>query len=63
MAVALNDSRYSLFVVLKAIVFILLCPPSISPAPHKLLLDSSLKPRHFSLLVGREFTGVRLWES
>ena len=45
MAVALNDSRYSLFVVLKTIVFILLCLLGISPAPYKgvaLLLDGLL---------------------
>jgi hypothetical protein len=65
LAVALNDSRYCLFTVLKTIVFIILCQLGISPAPHKgiaLLLDSRLKPRHLPLPTSREFTGIRLWE-
>jgi hypothetical protein len=65
LAVALDNSRYYLFVVLKTIVFILLCLLGISPAPHKgvaLLLDGSLKPCHLALPTSREFAGIRLWE-
>jgi hypothetical protein len=65
LAMALNDSHYCLFTVLKTMVFILLCLLGISPAPHKgvaLFLDSRLKPRHLSLPTGREFAGIRLWE-
>ena len=65
MAVALNDSLYSLFAVLKTIVFIFLCLLGVSPAPYKgvaLFLNGSLKPRHLPLPAGREFVGVRLRE-
>jgi len=65
LAVALNDSRYSLFAVLTIKVFVLLCLLSISLAPYKgvaLLLDSSLIPRHLLLLASRGLAGVKLWE-
>jgi hypothetical protein len=54
---ALNDSLYGLFAVLKTIVFIFLCLLSVA-----LFLDGSLKPRHLPLPAGREFAGVRLRE-
>jgi hypothetical protein len=63
LAVATDDSRYSLFTVLKMKVFILLCLLSISPAPYKgvaLLLDSSLISCHLPLLASRELVGVGL---
>jgi len=65
LAVALNDSRYGLFVVLKTMVFILLCLLGISLSPHKgfaLLLDVSFKPCHLALPTSREFAGIKLWE-
>jgi hypothetical protein len=65
LAVALNNSHYFLFTVLKMMVFILLCLLGISLAPHKgvaLLLDSRLKSRHLPFPTGREFAGIRLWE-
>jgi hypothetical protein len=65
LAVALNDLRYCLFIVLKTMVFIILCLLGISLAPHEgvaLLLDSCLKPRHLPLPTSREFAGIRLWE-
>jgi hypothetical protein len=63
--VALSDTLYSFFAVLKTVVFVLLCLLGISSAPHKgvaLLLDSSLKACHLPFPASRELVGVRLWE-
>ena len=65
MAVALDDSRYSLFAVLTMKIFVRLCLLSISLAPHKgiaLLLDGSLIPSHLPLPASRGLAGVGLWE-
>ena len=60
-----RDTRYSLFVVSLAKVFVLLCLPDLSPASHNgvaLLLEGSLKPRHLPLPASREVAGIGLWE-
>jgi hypothetical protein len=63
LAIAFNDTRYSLFAISKMIVFIFLCLYSLSAVPYKdiaFLLDSSLISCHLPLLASGEFAGVRL---
>lgn len=64
LAVACIDTHYSLAVLMTK-VFILLCLPNVSPAPHKgvaLLLEGSLEPCNLPLPDSREVAGVGLWE-